>query len=1122
MKALQHIKTLVTVGIVVMLLAGCATSGNINQSPGGYPEWVNTVGVAAVSGEAVGVKYASNPSEMTMSLPKPASLKSTAEKLKMHLKVLFDLEKVEINDKYREHLKNIAAIMTDHPSMVITIEGHTCNVGAEQFNLKLSHERAENVKKHLVAYYDIDPARMNIKAFGSAAPVVDNETEEGRQQNRRAVAELIAETTEPVFTENSGSRLVFDHLDKPLNGLTDYSKPKKKIKSKKRKTAKKISSGQSYQKQYSQPARYGYPEKSRGWSGWAGNENINIVVNPADDKEKSKTTHSSVEPLSRIEKRYNQYGELTKGKKIRQFGYDQVRLALRARGQAPGVGEDFIREKKGAPLFSQDEPTRLFSQSKTEEARYYSREYTAMRPVSSEYIIAPGDEVFVKITGPVEIAEVFAVDRNGQLFIPKIGAVNLAGRKASELQSLLAARAKDIFVNASVEASLGRLRSIQVTVSGYVKNPGLIQVTANSSLLNALAAAGGPSKDGTLRDVVLRRRNVAEQHIDLYGILLGGDFRQDPALLPGDMVYVGPVGSTAAVMSPGDAGAIYEIAGNSTLTGLSEKIGLSGSFTDIETVLVERSVSGSDRRIESLDFKQQADTFMLADGDIFQFFPPHPYSYNSVAVSGSVLRPGIYPFSENMRVSNLLHLARGFLVNTSLDRALLIRELGPDSQFNIMPGDSRGSHRKQLIWLDLAKILTGDTEADLTMMRLDRLKIFTTSDQQPQPVVKIIGGVRKPGEYHLTAGMTLGDLLSIAGGPTEKAYDGESSIVRRRHSRDGKRHFDVGIIPFILTDVIERRKPAGILLENQDKIVIRQVNNLEVSARIDGWVQFPGTYILPSGSRIEDLIKLAGGILPGADLRAAVFQRRRVANMQNHRLQNFYASSSERFARSRDEVTLTGHPSESLANQLSLLGQDRLYLNMKQFQTTGRVVIDLATEDFPVTEDNLVLEDGDGLKIPQKMTTVMVMGRIFNPSAYLWKEGLSVDDYLNKSGGWLEDADPDYVHIVMANGEVKSAAQKGGKDKLLAFHPGPGDIIFVPQEPLGRSTMAQVMDVLQILRMTAETGAIGAALPNMHNATPSIELGTGNYQQRTIVDAYRPELYENFPQGLQTREAQDE
>lgn len=899
---------------------------------------------------------------------------------------------------------------------------------------------------------------------------------------------------------NYRSDLVYDHLDKSVTRLTDYSQKKpQKIK----KRTKPIRTNQVK----SIPYLDRITKKKKGINPDR-NENVNIVVNQMSPEQPNDIVEKQPGiPLSRIEERYNRYGELSRGKKIRQFGYELIR---RTGGQErQNSSHTLSRIKKGAPIFSQDETTRLFADTGDETRSFKSSEYTSLRPVSSEYIIAPGDEVFVKITGPVDIAEIFAVDRNGQLFIPKIGAIRLAGKTASQLSKVVSDKTRSVFKNALVEVSLGRLRSIQITITGNVASPGLIEVPANSSLLNALAASGGPSKAGTLRQIQLRRRHAESKVIDLYSVLMDGDFKQDPALLPGDVIYVGPVGKTVAMMSPGDKGGIYEILDSSRLGGLSAMAGLTGSFTDIDTVLVEKGGKNADRRILSLNFKDQAQIFALSDGDIFQFFPTHAYSYNSISITGPVLRPGAYPYSDTMRVSDLLKQSKGFLVHAALDRALLIRELGQNKNFSIMPDDNRGVHRKELIWIDLSKILEGSKKADIPLTRLDRIKIFNQKESHPEPQIKIIGAVRKPGEYHLTAGMTLGDLLHVAGGPTQNAYDGESSIVRRQHSRDGKRHFDVKIIPFKLKNVLDNKQSARILLKNSDKIVIRQVNNLEVSVKIEGWVQFPGNYTLPSGSKIDDLIKIAGGILPGSDLRGAVFKRKRVSEIENRNLKNFYAETTERFARTRDKVTLTGHPNESFANHLSLLGQDRLVMNMKKFQTTGRVVINLTRNDFPASDDNMVLEDGDSISIPQKMTTVVVMGRIFNPSAYLWKNGLSVNDYLEKSGGYLEDADKERVYVVMANGEVKSAAQKGGKAKLLKFKPNPGDIVFVPQETLGRSTMAQIMDMFQMLRLVVGTGALGAAIPNMGNATPTIDLNTNGYQNQNIVNEYRPEMFEN-------------
>ena len=490
--------------------------------------------------------------------------------------------------------------------------------------------------------------------------------------------------------------LIYDHMDKSIRRLTDYSLPRRKIQSKKSTWAKK-----KINKKTNPSDRRGIQETERIWGS---NDTVNIHVNNMGQEPQKPKIQLPREPLSRLESKYNQFGELTKGKKIRQFGYDLIRHSPN-RQSNPGNGNfsTLMRGKKGTPVFSQDESTRLFAKSKNENASFVSGDYAAMRPVSSEYIMAPGDEVYIKITGPIDIAEVFSLDRNGQLFLPKIGTIHLAGKTASQLQSIVTAKTKTVFKGAYIEATLGRLRSIQVTVTGNVQNPGLIKVMANSSLLNALAAAGGPAKNGTLRKIQLRRRNSNNVIIDLYSVLMDGNFHQDPALLPGDVIYVGPVGPTIAMISPGDKGAIFEILEKNTLKALADMAGITGSFTDINTVLVEKSGSQSDRKIASLDFKNQALSYQMSDGDIFQFFPTHSYSYNSIIIQGPVLRPGAYPYSKTMKVSDLLKLSKGFLVNASLNKALLIRELGVDSKFNIMPGDSRGNHRKQLIWLDLEK-----------------------------------------------------------------------------------------------------------------------------------------------------------------------------------------------------------------------------------------------------------------------------------------------------------------------------------------------------------------------------------------------------------------------------------
>ncbi len=340
-----------------------------------------------------------------------------------------------------------------------------------------------------------------------------------------------------------------------------------------------------------------------------------------------------------------------------------------------------------------------------------------------------------------------------------------------------------------------------------------------------------------------------------------------------------------------------------------------------------------------------------------------------------------------------------------------------------MIGDKTGNTREEAIWIDLAGILAGNTEADIPLRRLDSLKIFTNLEAQESASVRIMGGVRKPGSYKLTANMTLGDLIRVAGGPTSDAFAGESKIVRRKRA-NGDMHLDVEIIPFRLDEVQRRLADYDFLLENQDQIVIKRVQSMQVSVRIGGRVQFPGTYVLPDGSKISSLIAEAGGLLPDADLRAAVFTRKRIQQIQQARLDDLLTRMNETFSDGRNKVVRDGHNNEGIAAHLSYLGLGQLATNIERFQARGRLVVNLLCEAFLASHHNVVLEDGDELYIPRRENIVMVMGEANYPNAFVWNNSLTVGDYINKAGGPLPEADKKQIYVVMSSGEVYSDANK--------------------------------------------------------------------------------------------------
>lgn len=809
---------------------------------------------------------------------------------------------------------------------------------------------------------------------------------------------------------------------------------------------------------------------------------VNVVINntPSQKSDKSKTQAPAVMPLSRIEQLFDSRG-LSEGKSLRQFGYDVLGGARGMRGQAPAKSvTDFINIS---------DPIRKLLNTNNATTLINLLEHVNAGPVDPNYLIGPGDEVRLQITGGLEIDESLTVDRDGKIFLPGVGAIPLVGVKSSNLTQTIRNAIEKQFLVVEVEASLGLLHTIRVMVLGRVQKPGLQKIAANPTLVDLLTAAGGPTRSGTLRHIILRRRGQKDRSLDLYELLQSGKLNSDVILLGGDVVFIGPIGPTAAIIGPLGQG-IYELKHGTVLSDLLAYAGGTNNFTLGKRFILERTIDHSRREVVGLDFTKQGN-LPLRDGDIISLSEVDRDLSNTVRLSGRMLRPGTYPFGEEMKVSDLLKLAGGFLLDASLVRARLVRRLGPQRPYDIMPNDGRGVIRDEIIWVDLGAILSGDPKADFVLHRLDSLHVLARRDVQDIPTVSILGAVRNPGRYKLTGGMTLRDLVRLGGDPTGDAYAGQSVIVRRRLHADG-RHFDVKLIGFTLSDLLNDKKDTKISLKNHDQIVIRQVQALQTRVTIGGRVQFPGTYVLPDGATIADLLTAAGGFLKGADVRASVFTRESVRRMQHNRLRNMSIRTKEHFARIRDEVTRDGHVTEGVANHLRLLGLDRMSMNMIKFQALGRIVVDLTASDFPETPDNLTLEPGDKLMIPRQSNVVMVMGRVFNPNAFVWREGRSVDSYLELSGGCEDDADAKRIYVIQASGEVKSMEQRKPL-RLFAsrYSPSPGDTILIPAKPLGRNNLKVVSDALVLLRQAAEIGMIGATAYRSFDKSSSTDFISG-------------------------------
>ncbi len=389
-------------------------------------------------------------------------------------------------------------------------------------------------------------------------------------------------------------------------------------------------------------------------------------------------------------------------------------------------------------------------------------------PVGQDYVVGPGDTFTVTLWGRVNAQYAVEIDRNGQIVLPEVGVLNVSGMTLKAMQDYLQDQLERKQTDFKMAVTMGRLRTIKVFVVGEAIVPGSYTVSSLSTVINALFAAGGPSKNGTLRDIRLLRDNQKPSHIDLYDFLLGGDKSDDVRLQDGDTIFIPLIGPVVGVAGNVKRPAIYEMAGPMTL---QEVLDLGGGVNYagwLRQVQVGR-IENHQRRIV-VDFNvaepegvagQPAAGTVIQDGDVIKVFGVSPLEQDkrSASISGEVYRPGEYRFAPGTRLSYLLEAAGGLCKNAYLKTAELTRR-------NI----SQSGMETEKINIDLGKVLAGIPAQNIELQDYDHLIVRPIPELKFDQNAAISGEVRFPGVYPLERGETLSSLIERAGGYTERAY----------------------------------------------------------------------------------------------------------------------------------------------------------------------------------------------------------------------------------------------------------------------------------------------------------------------------------------------------------------
>ena len=683
-------------------------------------------------------------------------------------------------------------------------------------------------------------------------------------------------------------------------------------------------------------------------------------------------------------------------------------------------------------------------------------------PVDAGYRLGPGDRLVLILTGAaVEESYSLDVTREGFIVVPQVGQLFVNNLTLGDLTSLMRARLGRVYSGIAAgttrfSISVSRLRSNQIFVTGDVQRPGSYTVSSAGTALTALYAAGGPTMNGSLRRVEIRRAGRTVDILDVYDYLIRGDASHDPRLESGDIVFIPVHGPRARVIGEVTRPATYELKPNESLPQLLEAAGGFTALAARQRVLIERIVPSNERLNESrtrttVDVSGPAlasglgPAVAIQNGDVVHVFAVTERVRDRIVVQGNVVVPGAQGLTPGMRVADALRAAGGIKSDTYLGEVLVSR-LGPDSTRSQLRVTLRDS--------------TGAVVNDIPLREDDQIQVFSLTTFRPTRYVAVAGFVNRPGRFPYYEGMTLRDLVLLGGGPKEGAALTQAEIARLPQDRTNGQTAVTVRVPLDSSYLFERLAshrylgPPGqqaptagapdVLLEPYDNVLIFRQENFEYQrvVKLSGEVRFPGTYALKTKrERLADLLNRAGGLTEEAQRNAILFVR--------------FGPTEARFRSDSGKATV----------------EDSL---LARRATNGRIGIALdEVLANPDSRDNIALEDGDQITIQRYNPVIRVQGAVNAPANVTFVPGRDIYYYVDAAGGGTRLADRGRSYVTQPSGKLESVRVRPFWPDAIP-EPQPGAVVTVPErDPADRIDFAAIFTVLsQIIASVVAVVAI--------------------------------------------------
>lgn len=665
----------------------------------------------------------------------------------------------------------------------------------------------------------------------------------------------------------------------------------------------------------------------------------------------------------------------------------------------------------------------------------------------SNYVLGVDDELSIDIFGFSEKTSKYKINTEGQIRIPNIGPVTIAGLTIDEAKTKLKSVMSRTYPglnsgNTSLQISLGQIRSIRVTLIGEVNQPGTYELSSLSTLANALYASGGPSNNGSFRKIDLIRNGKKIVTFDLYDFLLNGDLTKNVLLKDDDIIKIHPYAVRLALTGAVKRPAIYESEPGENLGTVIEKYASGFADSANRNKITIQRFGELGKSILNVDAKS-INTFNLKSSDSIVVGAIPKRFENRVVIAGAVYYPNNYSSTAYPTLGDLIKAAQ-LKENAFTSRALLFRT-----------NESKDT-------TITAINLNNGSDLSISLRNDDSLHIYSKNSLKEPSYVIITGEVNRPDSFSYAAGLRLEDLILLAGGLKDRASLKEVEVLRRIRKDATMSDTSVynTILRFNLQDSLALTNgQAAIELEPYDVVNVKNLprNQAAGSVTINGEVLFPGTYLLNTKKdRVSDLFTRAGGILSTGSLSSGYF------------LRNTY------------QAALKGEVLEikkSLAKQLSndTLTQKFLDSTLSKEKVLMSVNLQKALSN-PGSSDDIVLEEGDMITIPKTPVSVQAFGGVNIQKKVNFYPGLRTRKLIKESGGFAENANRKGTYILYPDGKIRTA----NSYVFFRTYPRlvPGAELYVPIKKNKRGlTTAEVMGI------SSSVIGLGAIIIGILNAT---------------------------------------